>query len=136
MWLVGIEGERLILRKSDVHPVIELQPDQELTRLETLRSLSILDSLQEQSFDDLTALASFICGTLISLISFVDEQRQWFKSEFGLGASETPRSQSFCANTIPTQEMLIVEDAQLDPRFQDNPLVLGGPNIRLPGRPP
>ena len=114
-----------------MHSAIEPHGDQELDRLETLRSYSILDSLPEQSFEDVTALASFICGTPISLISFVDEQRQWFKSELGLGARETPRSQSFCANTIPTQEMLVVEDAQIDPRFRDNPLVLGGPNIRF-----
>jgi PAS domain S-box-containing protein len=119
------------VRKSIVPHATEPEDEQELARLEKLRSFSILDSLPEQSFEDITALASFICGTPISLISFVDEQRQWFKSKLGLGASETPRSQSFCANTIPTQEMLVVEDAQADPRFRDNPLVLGGPNIRF-----
>ncbi|WP_245536117.1 GAF domain-containing protein [Terriglobus roseus] len=112
-------------------PAEEPQLDQELARLEKLRSFAVLDSLPEQGYEDVTALASFICGTPISLISFVDEQRQWFKSEVGLGARETPRTQSFCANTISTRETLVVEDARTDPRFRDNPLVLGNPNIRF-----
>ena len=105
--------------------------NQEPARIERLRGLSILDSLPEQSFDDVTALASFICGTPISLITFVDEKRQWFKSKVGLEVSETLRSQSFCANTIPTKELLVVEDARIDPRFRDNPFVLGDPKIRF-----
>jgi len=119
------------VRKSTVLPAEEPQLDQELARLEKLRSFAVLDSLPEQGYEDVTALASFICGTPISLISFVDEQRQWFKSEVGLGARETPRTQSFCANTISTRETLVVEDARTDPRFRDNPLVLGNPNIRF-----
>ncbi|AFL89391.1 GAF domain-containing protein [Terriglobus roseus DSM 18391] len=119
------------MRKSTVLPAEEPQLDQELARLEKLRSFAVLDSLPEQGYEDVTALASFICGTPISLISFVDEQRQWFKSEVGLGARETPRTQSFCANTISTRETLVVEDARTDPRFRDNPLVLGNPNIRF-----
>ncbi|RRA48080.1 GAF domain-containing protein [Acidipila sp. EB88] len=107
------------------------QDPQELARIARVQSFSVLDSLPEQSFEDITSLASFICGTPISLISFVDENRQWFKSEVGLGARETPRSQSFCAHTIPTKETLVVEDAQLDARFRGNPLVLGDPNIRF-----
>ena len=117
--------------KTSVHSAKGPSSDQESARLETLRSFFILDSPPEQSFEDVTALASFICDTPISLVSFVDEQRQWFKAELGLGSRETPRSQSFCANIIPTQEMLVVEDAQIDPRFRDNPLVLGGPKIRF-----
>ena len=104
---------------------------EELERLRALSNLSILDTLPEQSYDDVTELASFICGTPISLVSLVAAERQWFKSTKGLPVSETPRSQSFCAHTIPTGRTLIVEDALLDPRFCTNPLVLGDPKIRF-----
>ncbi len=100
-------------------------------RLEALQGYHILDSLPEQGYEDVTRLAASICGTPISLISLVDRDRQWFKSARGLAATQTPRSQSFCANTIGTASTLIVEDARVDPRFRDNPLVLGDPNIRF-----
>jgi signal transduction histidine kinase len=87
--------------------------------------------LPEQAYDDLTALASFIGGAPISLISLVDKERQWFKSSVGLAARETPRDQSFCAYTIANSKTLIVEDTLLDPRFSDNPLVSGEPGIRF-----
>ncbi len=103
----------------------------EQARVDALRSLAILDTLPEQNYDDLTELASFICETPVSLVSLVDADRQWFKSERGLGVRETPRSQSFCAHTIGDSRTLIVRDAALDPRFSDNPLVTGNPNIRF-----
>ena len=99
-------------------------------RLEALRSYHILDTAEEKDFDDLTQLASQICGTTIALVSFVDEDRQWFKSHKGLDASQTPRSQSFCAHAIiSTEEIMVVQDAKADLRFQDNPLVTGDPHI-------
>lgn len=100
-------------------------------RLAALREYAILDTLPEQAYDDLTSLASFIGGAPISLISLVDEGRQWFKSSVGVGARETPRDQSFCAYTIADARTLIVEDTLLDPRFSDNPLVSGEPGIRF-----
>ena len=103
----------------------------ESERLATLRSYGVLDTLPEQSFEDITKLAAFICETPISLVSLIDEDRQWFKSERGLGVRETPRSQSFCANTLVEAQTLIVNDARTDARFKDNPLVLGDPNIRF-----
>ncbi len=106
-------------------------PHDEAERLATLRSYGILDTLPEQSYDDVTKLAAFICDTPISLVSLVDEDRQWFKSERGLGARETPRSQSFCANTLADAQTLIVNDAWTDVRFKDNPLVVGDPGIRF-----
>jgi PAS domain S-box-containing protein len=106
-------------------------PNHETERLATLRSYGVLDTLPEQSYEDITKLAAFICGTPISLVSLVDGDRQWFKSERGLGVQETPRSQSFCANTLVDAQTLIVEDASTDPRFKDNPLVTGNPNIRF-----
>ena len=106
-------------------------PHDEAERIETLRSYAILDTEPEQAYDDVTRLAAFICGTPISLVSLVDGDRQWFKSEWGLGARETPRSQSFCANALADGRTFIVEDAQADSRFKDNPLVTGDPNIRF-----
>jgi two-component system, NtrC family, sensor kinase len=104
---------------------------QEESRLAALRRYSILDSLPEQGYEDATALAAIICGTPISLVSLVDADRQWFKSEHGLGARQTGRAESFCAHTLETATTLIVEDALLDERFVDNPLVVGDPRIRF-----
>ncbi len=106
-------------------------PVNDSARLAALREYAILDTLPEQAYDDLTSLASFIGGTPISLISLVDEERQWFKSSVGLGTRETPRDQSFCAYTIADAKTLIVEDTLLDPRFSNNPLVSGEPGIRF-----
>jgi len=105
---------------------------EEYKRLEALRSYHILDSDQEQDFDELTALAAAICNTPIALISFVDEDRQWFKSHYGLDVDQTERCHSFCSHAIQDPENLMqVEDAQLDQRFYDNPLVTGSPDIRF-----
>lgn len=103
----------------------------EHTRISDLRLYKILDTAAEKIFDDLTKVASAICGTSISLISFVDEDRQWFKSRHGLDATETPREFAFCDHAIRSSEIMIVEDAREDERFANNPLVLGSPNIRF-----
>uniref|UniRef100_UPI00404AEC47 GAF domain-containing sensor histidine kinase n=1 Tax=Flavobacterium sp. TaxID=239 RepID=UPI00404AEC47 len=102
----------------------------EQKRIEALKSLQILDTIPEQVFDDITFLASQICETPIALISLVDEDRQFFKSHYGLEVSETPRSQSFCAHAIknPT-DLFQVFNASEDERFKDNPLVTSYPNI-------
>lgn len=106
-------------------------PDSEAERLRTLRMYRILDTGAEQAFDDLTSLAAAICGTPMAAISFVDRDRQWFKSRVGLLSPETLRDYSFCAHGILQTETLIVEDAAKDARFSDNPLVLGDPKIRF-----
>ncbi len=99
-------------------------------RLRELNSYSILDTLPEESFDNLTAIAAEICGTPISLVSLIDQNRQWFKSHHGLDAKETPRDQSFCAHAIHDPDRIfIVEDARKDERFHDNPLVTHDPDI-------
>jgi len=104
-------------------------PD-ESARLDELESYSILDTLPDDDYDNLTAIASEICNTPISLISLIDNNRQWFKSHHGLEVSETPREYSFCAHAVerPSQ-VLIVPDARKDQRFLDNPLVTSDPFI-------
>lgn len=107
------------------------KPVDEGKRLETLRALKILDTSPEERFDRLTRLAKRLFGVPISLISLVDDERQWFKSSVGLAASETPRDISFCGHAILGDQVFLVPDAALDERFRDNPLVTGDPNIRF-----
>lgn len=107
-------------------------PANEAERLQALRSYHVLDTLEEQAFDDLTRLAAELCGTPIALISLVDDERQWFKSRVGLQATQTPREHAFCAHAIlRPEEVLLVPDATSDPRFADNPLVTDAPGIRF-----
>ena len=106
-------------------------PDNDAERVATLRQYSILDTLPEQSYEDLTALATYICGTPTALISLVDQDRQWFKSKVGIDVDETERSVSFCAHTIAKPEMMVINDTYLDPRFAENPLVVADPQIRF-----
>jgi len=106
-------------------------PKNEAKRLAKLQSLDILDTIEEQAYDDLTFLAAEICETPMSLVSLVDQSRQWFKSHHGLDARETPREYAFCGHAINQDELLIVEDATLDERFKDNPLVTGEPKVRF-----
>ena len=106
-------------------------PSNDAARLQELRSYGVLDSPDEQVFDDIGALVRDITDTPIGIISLVDENRQWFKSCIGLDAKETPRNISFCGHTILQRTPLIIEDALNDPRFCDNPLVLQEPHIRF-----
>lgn len=105
---------------------------QEQKRLAALHAYHILDTGQEKDYNELTELAAAICDVPIALISFVDKDRQWFKSHYGLQVNETDRCHSFCSHAIEKPEALMqVEDARHDPRFQDNLLVTGSPGIRF-----
>lgn len=110
----------------------DINPSEEQRRLDALHSYHILDTAAEKDFDDLTELAAAICNTPIALISLVDVDRQWFKSHYGMEAQQTDRCHSFCSHAIEQPDLLMqVEDASLDPRFSDNPLVTGNPDIRF-----
>jgi diguanylate cyclase (GGDEF)-like protein len=106
-------------------------PLDETCRLQTLLSLRILDTEPEERFDRITRLAKRVFGVPIALVSLVDSHRQWFKSRQGLDALETPREISFCGHAITLDQILVVEDALLDERFRDNPLVTGEPHVRF-----
>ncbi len=112
-----------------------MEPDRtrmdETNRLAQLRSLALLDTDAEERFDRVTRLAQRLFGVPIALVSLVDTDRQWFKSRQGLDVAETPRESSFCAHAILGDEVMQVEDASIDPRFAENPLVLGAPEIRF-----
>lgn len=106
-------------------------PLDEAMRAMTLKSLKILDTAPEERFDRITRLAQRFFDADICLISLVDSRRQWFKSRQGLAACQIPRELSFCGHAILDDEVFVVEDASSDPRFYDNPLVIGEPHIRF-----
>jgi len=106
-------------------------PVNEIERLQILRNMNILDSPEEQVYDDLTLLAANICDTPIALISLLDEKRQWFKSHKGLDVTETPRDFAVCAHAILGEGLFEVPDLDEDERFFDNPLVIGSPFLKF-----
>jgi diguanylate cyclase (GGDEF)-like protein len=114
--------KEVALKKPDV-------PEDEQLRLATLRSLSILDTPQEERFDRLTRMAKRLFDVPIALVSLVDEDRQWFKSCLGVGASETPRDISFCGHAILGNDLFVIPNATEDERFVDNPLVVNDPYL-------
>lgn len=106
-------------------------PSNEIQRLKALDDYAILDTLSENEFDRITELASIICDVPISLVSLVDEKRQWFKSVLGLDVRETARDISFCRYAIMDTGLMEIPDATQDLRFQNNTLVTGAPDIRF-----
>lgn len=109
--------------------IVAPTPKNEIDRMSLLRRLNILDTPKEHSFDSVTQTISRLLDIPICLVSLVDLDRQWFKSHHGLEVSETPRDQAFCAHAILNPTPLIVEDARLDERFRNNPMVTGEPYV-------
>ncbi|MGV3613954.1 MAG: PAS domain-containing protein [Fimbriimonas sp.] len=103
----------------------------ESERLAALRAYGVLDTPRERDFDEIVALVAQICGTPIAVVNLVDEERQWFKAEIGLGVRETPLDTSLCAHAILERDLVEIPDTLLDPRFQTNPLVTGTPHLRF-----
>ena len=106
-------------------------PNNEAERLAALKEYHILDTGTEQSYDDITALAAYICKVPIAMISLVDEVRQWFKSRVGMDQHQTSRDVAFCAHAILQNEPFTVRDATKDRRFAGSALVTGEPHIRF-----
>jgi anti-sigma regulatory factor (Ser/Thr protein kinase) len=106
-------------------------PGDETARLAALARYCILDTEPERAFDDLTLLASQICGTPMALITLVDADRQWFKSRVGISVTETSRSIAFCAHAIKQNGVFTIADALSDERFRHNPMVTGEPRLRF-----
>lgn len=106
-------------------------PHNEAERLLALDAVRLVDTASEAVFDRLTWLASEITGSPMAMISLLTARRQWFKSRIGVAAGETPREWAFCSHAILQDGLFVVEDAACDPRFQDNPLVVGEPHIRF-----
>lgn len=112
--------------------ILPPMPRDEAGRLAAVRATQLLDSLPEQAFDDLTRLAAIICDTPISLVTLLDAERVWFKAGVGMPPSASiPRRLAFCAYTVCSDELFVVEDALGDPRFLENPMVAGEPRIRF-----
>lgn len=107
-------------------------PANEDQRLSALKEYQILDTLPEKVYDDITKIASVICGTPIALVSLIDNERQWFKSHHGLDVQETPKNLAYCAHAINKPDTILeVPDAYKDDRFHDNPLATGEPFVRF-----
>jgi signal transduction histidine kinase len=112
--------------------MIPAQPlPNEAERIKELLRYDILDTPEEQDFNDLVDLAAQVCGAEISLISLVDDHRQWFKACHGIDGTETPKDQAFCAHAIHGDDIMEVQNATHDERFFDNPFVTHGPEIRF-----
>lgn len=105
-------------------------PHQE-ARLQALRSYGVLDTPREKAFDDIVDLAAKLCGTAISVVNLIDEERQWFKAETGLGVRETPLETSICSHVILEEDFVEIADTLNDPRMCDNPLCLAEPGLRF-----
>lgn len=106
-------------------------PNNEASRVATLKGLGILDTPAEDRFDRYTEITAQAFAMPIALISLVDERRQWFKAAVGIDIDETPREISFCAHAILDDDVFEVRNARADPRFRNNPLVIGPPHIRF-----
>jgi len=114
-------------------PVVEI-PSPRWTaadRLAAVRSFGVVGTEPEKAFDDIAKIAAHVCGTQIALITFVDDQRQWFKAAVGVDLRESALDAAFCAEAILQSDLFVVPDALEDPRFACNPLVQGDRRLRF-----
>lgn len=123
----GASGVEFLPAAAPRYPVAH----DEAERLLALDATRLVDTPPESVFERLTWLASQVTDSPMALISLLTASRQWFKSRIGVQVSETPRDWAFCSHTILQNGLFVVEDATRDPRFQDNPLVIGEPHIRF-----
>jgi signal transduction histidine kinase len=117
------------LLKQNLSP--DLTPLRHPHRLAALGSYDILDTPREAAFDDITRMASMICGTSMASITLIDAERQWYKSEIGIGTSKTPISASICAHVVLENDVLIIPDTSTDPRFGGNPFFTGSAELKF-----
>lgn len=106
----------------DRYPISENEQE----RLAALDSYQVLDTLPEEDYDAINRLAAYICQTPISLVTFIDADRQWYKAKIGLTDNEVPRAEAFCRYTIMSDQLLEVPDATQNELFANNPAVVSG----------
>lgn len=111
----------------DTYPI----PVNEKERLSALRRYNILDTLPEEEFNDIAKLVAYICNVPVAHVSFMAEDRQWFKATVGFDAENVPRETTFCQYTILDSEMWVIPDAAKEPKLIGNPNVGGGFNVRF-----
>lgn len=120
----------LIPPASTLAPTSQPEPG-EAERVAALHAAGILDTEPESAYDDLAQVAAYVCQAPVALVSFVDEARQWFKAEIGLGCREMPIDRSICAHAILEDELLVIPDLTVDPRTAGNPIVTGSDHFRF-----
>jgi diguanylate cyclase (GGDEF)-like protein len=106
-------------------------PHDEAGRIEALHAADVLDTPAEDVYNEIVRAAAELCGAPMSLVSLVDENRQWFKAKIGIDVVETPRDVAFCAHTICSEDLMEIPDTQDDGRFASNPFVVGDPHVRF-----
>ena len=113
--------------------LVKLPDWTETDRLAALRSYDVLDAPATAEFDDFIQIAAYVCDAPIAVVNLIDEDRQVFAGEIGLGVRETPLDVSICAHAILQQDMLVIPDLTQDRRFECNPLITGAPHLRFYG---
>ena len=100
-------------------------------RQRAIEALEVLDTPPDARVDRVTRLAQELFDVPMVSVTLIDNDRQWRKSQIGLGGSEAPREGAFCDVTVRTGDTLVVEDASIDATFSDNPFVIGDPHLRF-----
>ena len=124
-------GPRGVLMQEMVSSTQVQMQEQETERLSALLRMELMDTPPEPEFDELVETVAAICDMPMSLVTLLDDRRQWFKAAIGLKVRETPREMAFCTYAIQQPDLLLVEDATADPRFSENPLVTGETHLRF-----